>query len=34
MKDDLAKLIDWIDAGGMNRRAFLGRVSAFGLAAA
>ena len=34
MKDDLAKLVDWIDAGGMNRRAFLGRASALGLAAA
>lgn len=34
MKDDLAKLVDWIDAGGMSRRAFLGRASALGLAAA
>ncbi|WP_149140442.1 ABC transporter substrate-binding protein [Gemmobacter caeruleus] len=34
MKDELAKLVDWIDAGGMSRRAFLGRASALGLAAA
>ena len=34
MKDDLAKLVDWVDAGGLSRRGFLGRVSAFGLAAA
>ncbi|MEH7830058.1 ABC transporter substrate-binding protein [Gemmobacter denitrificans] len=34
MKDDLAKLVDWIDASRMNRRAFLGRASALGLAAA
>ena len=34
MKDDLAKLVAFVDAGGLSRRGFLGRVSAFGLAAA
>jgi peptide/nickel transport system substrate-binding protein len=34
MKDDLAKLIELIDNGGLNRRAFLGRTAAFGLTAA
>jgi len=34
MKDDLAKLIEFIDNGGLNRRAFLGRAAAFGLATA
>jgi peptide/nickel transport system substrate-binding protein len=34
MKDDLAKLLDFIDAGGLSRRAFLNRTAAFGAAAA
>jgi len=34
MKDDLAKLIEFIDAGGLSRRAFLGRTAAAGAAAA
>ena len=33
MKDDLAKLIDFIDAGGLSRRGFLGRAAAFGTTA-
>ena len=33
MKDDLAKLIDYIDAGGLSRRGFLGRAAAFGTTA-
>ena len=34
MKDDLAKLIDAIDRGGLSRRSFLNRTAAFGLTAA
>ncbi len=34
MKDDLAKLIDFIDASGLSRRSFLTRSAAFGAAAA
>lgn len=34
MKDDLAKLIDHIETMRMNRRAFLNRTAAFGVAAA
>jgi peptide/nickel transport system substrate-binding protein len=33
MKDDLARLLDFIDAGGLSRRSFLGRTAAFGAAA-
>lgn len=33
MKDDLAKLLDFIDAGGLNRRSFLSRSAAFGATA-
>ena len=34
MKDDLAKLLDAIDSGGLSRRSFLNRTAAFGLTAA
>ena len=34
MKDDLAKLLEMIDAGKMNRRSFLNRSAAFGATAA
>ncbi len=34
MKDDLAKLLDQIDAARLNRRSFLNRSAAFGLTAA
>ncbi|MFO1173986.1 MAG: ABC transporter substrate-binding protein [Paracoccaceae bacterium] len=34
MNDDLAKLIGFIDAGGMSRRGFLTRTAAFGATAA
>lgn len=34
MNDDLAKLIGFIDAGGLSRRSFLTRTAAFGAAAA
>lgn len=33
MKDDLAKLLDFIDAGGLSRRSFLARSAAFGATA-
>lgn len=33
MKDDLAKLLDFIDAGGLSRRSFLTRSAAFGATA-
>lgn len=34
MKDDLAKLLDFIDSAGLSRRSFLGRTAAFGATAA
>ncbi|MDR0808386.1 MAG: ABC transporter substrate-binding protein [Gemmobacter sp.] len=34
MNDDLAKLLAFVDKGGLGRRAFLGRTAAFGLTAA
>ena len=34
MKDDLAKLLDFIDSAGLPRRSFLGRTAAFGATAA
>jgi peptide/nickel transport system substrate-binding protein len=34
MKDDLAKLLEFIDAAGLDRRAFLTRTAAFGATAA
>ncbi len=33
MKDDLQKLLEFIDAGGLSRRGFLGRTAAFGAVA-
>ena len=33
MNDDLAKLVSFIDAGGLSRRGFLGRSVAFGATA-
>ena len=33
MNDDLAKLINFVDAGGLSRRGFLGRSAAFGATA-
>ncbi|MDQ1849473.1 ABC transporter substrate-binding protein [Gemmobacter fulvus] len=34
MKDDLSKLLDFIDTSGLSRRSFLSRTAAFGLTAA
>ena len=34
MKDDLARLVEAIDAGRISRRSFLNRTAAFGLTAA